>query len=132
MKDTKNFTKSEFTCKCGCGLNSMAQHTVDRLQVARDWKAKLYPEKAGITISCGCRCPSHNRVVGGVDNSAHVPTLENKETEAVDIVCEDFNDIAATMVCLGLAGFTRFGFGFGKKYFHVDDDPTKPSDIWRY
>ena len=132
MKDTKNFKASEFQCKCGCGLNSMSQKTVDMLQVARDWKQKLYPEIAAIHINCGTRCVRHNKEVGGVQDSAHVPTKEHPETYAVDIGCTDFNDIAATLICLGLAGFTRYGFGFGKKYFHVDNDPSKVSDIWRY
>ena len=35
-KDTKNFKVSEFTCKCGCGLNIIDQRVMNMAQTIRD------------------------------------------------------------------------------------------------
>ena len=63
---TKNFSRKEFTCKCGCGLNVIDERLVHRLQVIRD----IVQEK--MIISSGCRCVDHNQNVGGASVSYHL------------------------------------------------------------
>ena len=62
---TKNFTRHEFECKCGCGFDRVNAKLVRALQKIRDAFGKP------IYISSGCRCPVHNKAVGGVWNSQH-------------------------------------------------------------
>ena len=63
---TKNFDKSEYTCKCGCGYFAPSHRLIRAMQQLRD--------KVGvpITLNSGCRCPGHNKREGGRDNSKHM------------------------------------------------------------
>lgn len=60
-----NFERSEFACKCGCGFDDIAPETVDVFQ----WARNRYG--VPVTVTSGCRCPEHNRAVGGAENSRH-------------------------------------------------------------
>ncbi len=62
----KHFKQSEFTCKCGCGLNNIDLKLVKILDEIRDYFGQ------SVTISSGCRCTTHNKKVGGVQGSRHV------------------------------------------------------------
>lgn len=61
---TKNFKRSEFACKCGCGFDDIDPKLVALIQTIRD-------EVGPIKISSGCRCVEHNKKIGGVPNSFH-------------------------------------------------------------
>lgn len=61
-----HFKQSEFTCKCGCGLNRIDLRLVKILDEIREHYNKP------IIITSGCRCSKHNRNVGGVQGSRHV------------------------------------------------------------
>jgi uncharacterized protein YcbK (DUF882 family) len=57
---TKNFSRSEFACKCGCGFNTIdfelltaLQHCCDRLKTALN-------KEITVGVNCGCRCKTHN------------------------------------------------------------------------
>jgi len=113
--EIKYFTKSEFSCKCGCGQNNIDFEFVRRLDVAR--------KVAGVpfVIVSGYRCPEHNKKVGGVDYSSHVRGF------AADIKTED----AAFRFAL-LSGFIRAGFvriGLYSSFIHVDVDPLKLQNL---
>jgi uncharacterized protein YcbK (DUF882 family) len=64
---TLNFSRKEFTCHCGCGLDTIDIRIVNRLQVVRDIVG------LPISVDCGCRCPKHNKDVGGEPESFHLP-----------------------------------------------------------
>lgn len=67
---TKNFSKSEFECKCGCEMPESTLNNVKRtalaLQKLRDAIGKP------IKINSGYRCLFHNRSIGSTDTSQHV------------------------------------------------------------
>ena len=63
---TKNFSRREFACKCGCGYDGVNPSIVFALQIIRDHF------DAPITISSGCRCGKHNKAEGGHPNSKHL------------------------------------------------------------
>ena len=65
-KLSKNFKRSEFQCKCGCGFAEVSQTLVNLLQEIRDHIDR------SVVVHSGCRCEAHNKAVGGVSNSAHV------------------------------------------------------------
>ena len=50
-----------YSCKCGCGFDNL--HPV----------LKKWVESNGLVslVNSACRCPTHNRAVGGVVNSDH-------------------------------------------------------------
>jgi uncharacterized protein YcbK (DUF882 family) len=63
---SKNLARREITCKCGCGFDIVDFKLVETFQALRDYVNK------SIYITSGCRCPEHNKKVGGVGESAHV------------------------------------------------------------
>ena len=74
-KDTKNFKVSEFTCKCGCGLNIIDQRVMNMAQTIRE--ALGVP----VRVNSGCRCEKHNAKSNGVKGSNHTKGL------AADLSC---------------------------------------------
>ena len=62
----KYFKRSEFACKCGCGLD-----TVDAqlLAVLTDLREHF---GAPVLINSACRCRHHNEAVGGKTHSYHL------------------------------------------------------------
>lgn len=71
---SKNFSRKEFACNCGCGFAAVDIALLCGLQELRDIAGR------GITISSGCRCELHNKKVGGASKSFH------KFAMAADIV----------------------------------------------
>lgn len=63
----KHFSKNEFTCKCGCGLNNINLKLVKILDDIREHFGQP------VIITCGCRCQRYNDSLrGSVKNSRHV------------------------------------------------------------
>jgi len=73
---SKHFSRSEFTCKCGCGFDTVDAELIMFLELAR-----AHFDRA-ITINSGCRCRNHNNAVNGSVNSLHL------DGRAADIVVE--------------------------------------------
>lgn len=73
----KHFKKSEFTCKCGCGLNNIQ---LDVVKIA-DEVREHFGNPAIVTS--GTRCSKHNLEVGGVANSRHL------KGKAIDIYVQN-------------------------------------------
>jgi uncharacterized protein YcbK (DUF882 family) len=74
---SKHFSFTEFSCKRGCVFNAV---DVQLLNVLEDVRTHL---DKPVTIDCVYRCPSHNKAVGGVENSQHVQGI------AADIAVRD-------------------------------------------
>ena len=78
MKLTKNFSKSEFECKCNCEMPEEVlyniQKVANQLQIIRD-KVNI-----PIKVNSAYRCLKHNRSIGSNDSSQH------PKGNAVDIV----------------------------------------------
>ena len=62
----KHFKKSEFTCKCGCGLNNIQLEVVKIADEVREHFGNP------AIVTSGTRCSKHNAEVGGVANSRHL------------------------------------------------------------
>lgn len=69
---TKNLSRHEFACECGCGFDTVdialpgiLQHTADHFAAEDEINVR-------IDITGPNRCKSHNAEVGGADNSQHV------------------------------------------------------------
>ena len=112
-----NFSEREFRCPC-CDASKINMGFIDKLQFAREQIGK------SMTITSGYRCFSHNRTVGGSDNSSHVIGL------AADISCTNSSD---RMLFLSI--FPEFfnRIGVTSKFIHVDiDDAKAPDVLWLY
>tara|TARA_R110000772_G_scaffold129472_2_gene237589 strand:- start:1266 stop:1616 length:351 start_codon:yes stop_codon:yes gene_type:complete len=63
---SKNFSRSEFECRCGCGFDDVSLELVELLQEIRD------EIKEPISINSACRCKDWNEQVGGAKRSQHL------------------------------------------------------------
>lgn len=61
-----NFSRKEFSCRCGCGFDAVDTELIEALEGARQHF------DATITITSGCRCAAHNARCGGAPKSQHV------------------------------------------------------------
>lgn len=102
---TKNFSLSEFACPC-CGVRRMTatiqrnlRRLAEGLQLLRDVLGKP------VRITSGYRCPSRNRVVGGVPNSQHVLGL------AADVVVDGLTPTEVAQAAAKIAVFRIGGIG---------------------
>ncbi len=92
----KNFTQREIACKC-CGETFIDPASMDALQRLRDdWGQP-------VRLTCGHRCPSHNKAVGGAKASYHLAL-------AFDCACpaEDQARFAKAARRAGFRGIIRY------------------------
>jgi hypothetical protein len=68
---TKNLSRHEFKCNCGCGLCVVDYMLVNILQDTCDHFEEARDEPVKIIINSGCRCVAYNRYIRGSLNSYH-------------------------------------------------------------
>lgn len=113
---TKNFTKSEFECPCGCGQQSVDMELAEKLQLLRDKVDRP------LKITSGYRCITHNAAVGGSQNSKHRYGMaadwrtENRSINPVAL------GILASAVGFGGIGIYWYA---GNMFCHADTRGTK-------
>lgn len=115
--DVQHFKQSEFACKDGCGFDSIDLRVVKVLEDIR----QHFGDKP-VIVTSGCRCPKHNKSVGGVQGSRHVAG------KAVDfyIPSVSINDImnyTKSLVSNGTLRYTytgRYSNGNMQGAVHID------------
>ena len=109
---SKNFSRSEFACKCGCGFSTVDIELLKTLEVIRGHFS------SPIKITSACRCESHNKHIGGGNASKH------KQGIAADIVV---NGVTPYAVYRFLDSFmpNNYGIGIYKTFTHIDVRKTK-------
>ena len=122
---TKNFSKREFECNCGCENNNISETLVNLLQNVRDLTGR------SIHITSGIRCKDYNDKIGGVKNSAHVPadlgTGEGEVGHAVDVFISNSSNRFELLEAVFPVGFIRLGIGHN--FLHLDIDKRKPQNV---
>ena len=104
---TKNFSRSEFACKGGCGFDDIDLELVELLQELRDELG------SPITVTSACRCPDYNAKVGGSKNSQHLLG------KAADIVVKGHTP-AYIQEYLNKKYPGKYGLGSYKQFTHID------------
>jgi uncharacterized protein YcbK (DUF882 family) len=71
---SRDFSRSEFECKCGCGFFKENPLLIATLQKIRDYanRKSLNETDIPMFVNSGCRCVKHNASVGGVKSSRHL------------------------------------------------------------
>lgn len=117
MMLSRNFSKKELECKCGCGMLPRAE-LIERLQILRDLVNRP------IHITSGARCFSYNKKIGGSLKSQHV------EGTAVDI---SVNTGQERLELLDYALSLQFtGIGIAKTFLHLDIREKEKATTWLY
>lgn len=70
---TKNFSREEFECECGCGFDTVDYELVDILQKSVVYFEDKYNSKVSVTITGGNRCVDHNETIQKIYNKNYVP-----------------------------------------------------------
>jgi hypothetical protein len=117
------FKRSEFACKCGCGLERTPHDLWRMINAARGIAGVPF------VINSGTRCRVHNLAEGGSPTSSHRPD-EDGWSWAADIRALGGSDREAIVRGLIVAGFRRIGIA--QSFVHVDCDPHKTPSIWLY
>ena len=139
-----HFSRQEFACRCGCGIDNVSPNLVDALERMRErlnWRTAMDlgprtsdggPRERGLVIRSGCRCREHNasRDVGGKPDSAHLAS-RLEMCEAADLVAIISRDRYQLVRAAMEAGIKRIGIG--RDFVHVDVDPAKDQEVvWLY
>lgn len=70
---TKNISRYEIACRCGCGFNTIDYEVVQIVQETADYFAqKRGIKKSIVDITSGARCKKHNKKEGGKLKSLHL------------------------------------------------------------
>lgn len=105
---SKNFSRWEFACHCGCGQEEVSPLLVEALQRLRDAVGKP------IHVTSGCRCPAHNQAVKGSPRSQHCIG------RAADIQVKGMSSQKLGALAETIPGFARGGVGLYDRWVHVD------------
>lgn len=111
---SKDFSRSEFACKCGCGFDTVDSELVRALQDVRNHF------NSRVTITSGCRCDAYNKKVGGSPGSQH------KLGRAADIVVHEVLPVTVQRYLEGT--YTgEFGIGRYDTFTHIDSRSNGPA-----
>ena len=119
-----NFWKKEFRCPCKkcrrkkVKVSNLLLFKLEMLRVALGDKP--------IIINSGNRCLEENERVGGVSNSAHIPSPDG---EAADIRIKGVKPIDIGLAAEKIGGLR---IGIGKNFVHLDVRKPCPSKFWIY
>lgn len=109
------FRRSEFACKCGCGLDTV---DAELLNVLSGIRANFNTE---IIINSGCRCRDHNAFVGGRAKSQHLISraADIVVTGVLPVIVAEYLD-SKYPDCYGIGRYASFT--------HID---TRSGEKWR-
>lgn len=115
---TPYFARSEFTCRCGCGLADPHPALVVGLQELREII------RVPIQINSGSRCTAHNAAVGGAPSSMHLPRADlGGYTCAADITTSrpliQVYDFASRIEWFAEGGIAAYVRGYAA-WLHLD------------
>ena len=109
---SRNFHRSEFACKCGCGFDDINLRLVEFCQEIRDRSGEP------LKINSGCRCVIHNKSVGGVYNSYHLRGFAvdiGSRTSVIKLL-----KIIEVLYSGGLWPFIRWKHYINRNFIHID------------
>jgi len=111
---TKNLSRHEVACNCGCGFDTLDIETARVVQEVCDHF------KTTVTITSGCRCATYNKKIGGAARSQHVRgraldcKFKGVKPEAVaEFLQEHYAD--------------RYGFKAYATFIHIDTRSGGPA-----
>lgn len=109
---TRNISRHEITCKCGCGFDTIDYVTIHVVQSIAD----IYWINSGpvtLNIHSGCRCLEYNQRIGSNETSQHI------QGRAIDFSINDIDPVDI-WVALNQKYPERFGIGKYPTFTHFD------------
>ena len=112
---TKNFSRHEFACHCGCCCADVVPELVEHLQSLRDLIGQP------VIVVSGCRCPTHNAAVDGARNSQHMAG------RAADVRVKGMSPAELKRLAETILNFRYGGIGLYDTFVHLDVRPNGPA-----
>jgi uncharacterized protein YcbK (DUF882 family) len=124
MKISENFSRSEFSCKCGCGFETVDVELVMVHEFLRKHVAELLQEEVYTIITSGCRCKKHNKRIGGARKSKHT---EGNAADFKIFTKKDNKLVDPNLIYKVLDTFfpDKFGIGLYSNRIHLDTRSKK-------
>jgi len=114
MKISKNFNRSEFACKCGCGFDTVDYELLLILEEVRAHFDKP------VTIESGCRSYDYNKEIGGSEKSQHLygraADFKVKGTKPMEVY-----------IYLNNKYPNKLGLGLYRSWVHLDTRTNGPA-----
>lgn len=111
---TKNISRSEVACQCGCGFDTIDHEVIAIVQETTDHFAKERGiERSVVIINSGARCDRHNKKVGGKLESQHI------KCRAIDFTIKEISP-AKTVDYLEKRYPDKYGIGWYRTFVHID------------
>lgn len=123
---TKNISRYELACKCGCGDDTMDFETIRVVQDVCDHFSLLLSKKVTLAITSAYRCLEYNRKPaseggpGSNDNSQH-PRGRAMDIKILEVSPEEVYHYLTQWY----GG--RYGFGKYDTFVHVDTRSNGPA-----
>lgn len=106
---SKNFSRHEFACKCGCGFDTVDAVLLELCEQVREMNG------GPVRVISGCRCAAHNKKEKGSPKSQHM------QGRAADLFVKDPVKIYYKLI----EQYNCFGVGLYKTWIHVDSRIAK-------
>lgn len=123
---TKNLSRHEFACRCGCGFDTVDFELVEALQGCVDHFAFINSTIIRIDITGPNRCKEHNESINGASGSQHIhgraadfKLFDRRTNKQID------PDHVADYLELEYSG--RFGMGRYSNRTHIDTRNIGPA-----
>jgi uncharacterized protein YcbK (DUF882 family) len=102
-----SFVRSEFTCRCGCGFDTV---DFELMEVLLELRSHF---NTPVTITSGARCLEYNRSIGSTDRSQH------PKGKAADIVVKGVEPDDVWTYLMETYP-TSYGIGKYEDFTHID------------
>lgn len=134
---SRNITREEVACKCGCGFDVADSKTVDIVQDAADHVLEFTgAERVIVHINSWCRCREHNETVQLEANLDYIPYSSNS-THMLGNACDFWIEIVKegersiidphlVYEYLNRKYTGYFGFGKYNSFTHADSRSSGP------
>ena len=109
---SKHFSRHEFECSCGCGLDTVDYESILVLEDLREYFGRP------VRINSASRCFEYNRSVGSNDKSQH------PRNRAQDVTIDDISP-DAVYEYLHNKYWNKYGIGRYDTFTHIDTRSEK-------
>ncbi len=124
---TKNISRHELACSCGCGLDSMDWETINVVQECCDYAASvLHVDKVVLYITSASRCYKYNRVPVEDGGPGSSDASQHPKCRAIDFEIAGVGP-AHIYTYLDQKYPGKYGIGRYKTFTHLDTRTNGPA-----
>lgn len=118
---TKNISRHELACHCGCGFDSMDIETIYAWQDCCDhFAAEFHIDRVTLIVTSAARCFGYNESVGSNNKSQH-PKARAIDGQIVGVSPENVYSYLDTKY------HGKYGIGLYKTFVHLDTRTDGPA-----